>query len=129
MFGGAAPSVISVNTQYNLNVGRVVTIEAGFNNPWALTDGMGDSIPAFAVSAQFSGGGGQVTSYPNCGFMQGSGQTQIQFGFSCGYITFPALMPGRTAGNHTHTIALSLDPGFASPGNYTGTLYISAQAN
>lgn len=128
--GGQAPSVISVTTQYNLNPGRVVTIEAGFNSPMALTDGTGDYIPAFAINAQFSGGGGQVTSYPNCQFMEGSGQTQIQFMNSCGYITFPALTAGHTTGTHTHTITLSLDPMFASaPGNYTGTLMISAQAN
>jgi len=128
MFGGQANSVISVNTQYNLNVGRVVTIEAGFNGPQALTDGMGDSIPTFAISAQFSGGGGTVTPYQNCGFLPGSGATQI-LGFSCGYITFPALTSGKTAGNRTHTITLSMQPGFSAPGAYTGTLYISAQAN
>jgi hypothetical protein len=128
--GGPAPSVISVTTQYNLNPGRVVTIEAGFNDFMALTDGTGDSIPAFAISAQFSGGGGQVMSWPNCGMGLGSGQTQIQFMNSCGWITFPALTPGHTSGTHTHTITLSLQPGFASaPGNYTGTLLISAQAN
>jgi hypothetical protein len=128
--GGPAPSVISVTTTYNLNPGRVVTIEAGFNDFMALTDGTGDSIPAFAISAQFSGGGGQVTSWPNCGMFEGSGQTQIQFMNSCGWITFPALTPGHTSGTHTHTITLSLQPQFASaPGNYTGTLLISAQAN
>ncbi len=128
--GGQAPSVISVTTQYNLNPGRVVTVEAGFSNLMALTDGTGDSIPAFAISALFSGGGGQVTSLPNCGMFMGSNQTQIQFMNSCGWITFPALTPGHTTGTHTHTITLSLDPGFASaPGNYTGTLLISAQAN
>jgi hypothetical protein len=128
--GGPSPSVVSVTTQYNLNVGRVVTIEAGFSNFMALTDGTGDTIPAFAISALFSGGGGQVTSLPNCGMFMGSNQTQIQFMNSCGWITFPALMPGHTTGTHTHTIALSLDPNFTSaPGNYTGTLLISAQAN
>jgi hypothetical protein len=127
--GGQAPSVISVTTQYNLNPGRVVTIEAGFNGFMALTDATGDSIPAFAISAQFSGGGGQVNSWPNCGGPS-SMQTQVQFMNSCGWITFPALTPGHTSGTHTHTITLSLDPGFASaPGNYTGTLSISAQAN
>jgi hypothetical protein len=100
--GGTAPGVITVNTQYNLNPGRVVTIEAGFNNFNALTDGNGDWIPAEAISATFS----------------------------CGYITFPALTAGHTSGNHNHTITLSLQPFFASaPGNYTGTLIIAAQAN
>jgi len=128
--GGTAPGVVSVTTQYNLNPGRVVTIEAGFSNFMALTDGTGDTIPAFAINALFSGGGGQVTSWPNCGMFPGSGQTQIQFMNSCGYITFPALTPGHTSGTHTHTITLSLQPGFgAAPGTYTGTLLVSAQAN
>jgi hypothetical protein len=128
--GGTAPGVISVTTQYNLNPGRVVTIEAGFNDFMALSDGTGDMIPAQAISATFSGGGGTVTSWPNCGMFPSSGQTQIQFMSSCGWITFPALTPGHTSGTHTHTITLSLQPMFASaPGNYTGTLMIAAQAN
>jgi len=127
--GGTAPGVITVNTQYNLNPGRVVTIEAGFNNFNALTDGNGDWIPAEAISATFSGGGGTVTSYGSC-MGPSSNQTAIQFGNSCGYITFPALTAGHTSGNHNHTITLSLQPFFASaPGNYTGTLIIAAQAN
>jgi hypothetical protein len=127
--GGTAPGVISVTTQYNLNAGRVVTIEAGFISPTALTDGNGDIIPAFAVSAIFSGGGGEIMSWPNC-MSPGSNQTAIQFMNSCGYITFPALTPGHTSGTHTHTIALTLMPGFLAPaGTYTGTLLIAAQAN
>src|ERR1700722_10325399 len=46
--GGPAPSIVSISTEYTLNQGRVLTIEAGFNNPAALSDGIGNQIPAQA---------------------------------------------------------------------------------
>jgi hypothetical protein len=127
--GGTASGVISVTTQYNLNPGRVVTIEAGFNTPVALSDGNGDTIPAEAITATFSGAGGTVTNYPSC-MGPSSNQTAIQFGYSCGYITFPTISPKNTSATHTHTIAMGMQPWFElAPGNYTGTLLIAAQAN
>ncbi len=127
--GGMAPGTVSVTTQYNLNPGRVVTIEAGFNSPIALADTTGDQISATAVSAVFSSGGGTVTSMPNC-MSPASGQTAIQFGLSCGWITFPSITTANQSATHTHTIALNLNPNQSMPpGTYTGTLVIAAYAN
>ena len=128
MGGGTAPGTISINTEYSLNPGRILTVEAGFNNPWALADGNGNFIPAFAVSGIFSSSdGGSVMARPDC---EGppSGQTQIAE-FSCGWVTYDPVPPFQTSGTHNDTLSLSLAPWFAAPGNYTGLLYISAQAN
>jgi hypothetical protein len=126
--GGMASGIISLTSQYNLNPGRVVTIETGFSNNVALTDTTGDLVPTSAISAWITGGGGTVTNLGNCANAS-SGQTQIA-GNSCGWITFPAIIAGSSSATHTHMIALTMSPSLGlPPGNYTGTLLISAQAN
>lgn len=129
MGGGSASGIVSIQTQYSLNPGRVLTIEAGFASPTALSDSTGDIIPAFAVSAGFSTEVGFVTNMPNC-MSPASGQTAIMSGLSCGWITYPAVSTNTTSANNTDTISLSLNPAFAAaPGAYSGTLLIAAQAN
>jgi hypothetical protein len=125
--GGPAPSIVTISTDYMLNQARVLTIEAGFNNPISLSDGIGNQISAQAVSATFSSDGGAIT---NNGACDGpiSGRTQI-FTSSCGYVTYAPVLLGQTSGSHTDTLTLSLNPIFTAPGNYAGVLFISAQAN
>jgi hypothetical protein len=125
--GGPAPSVVSISTEYMLNQGRVLTIEAGFNGPTALSDGVGNQIPAQAVSATFSSDGGVVTNNGACDGPT-SGQTQIVTS-SCGYVSYAPVLLGQTSGSHTDTMTLSMNPSFTAPGNYAGVLFISAQAN
>jgi hypothetical protein len=126
--GGTANSIISISIEYTLNQGRVLTIEAGFNSTTALTDGIGDQIPTQAIGAIFSSGdGGLVNNFGSCNG-PASGQTQI-FASSCGYVTYAPVLLGQTTGSHNDTMQLSLNPTFSAPGNYTGVLLISAQAN
>ena len=126
--GGVAPSTISIITEYMLNQGRVLTIEAGFNSATALTDGVGDQIPTQAITATLSTNDeGSVNNFPACDG-PASGQTQI-FSSSCGFVTYAPVVLGQTNGSHTDTMTLSMNPAFTSPGNYTGVLLISAQAN
>jgi len=125
--GGPAPSIVSISTEYMLNQGRVLTIEAGLNGPIALSDGMGNQIPAAAVSATFSSDGGIITNNGACDGPT-SGQTQIATS-SCGYVSYAPVLLGQTSGSHTDTMTLSLNPIFTAPGNYAGVLFISAQAN
>ena len=125
--GGFSPSIVSISTEYMLNQGRVLTIEAGFNGPTALSDGIGNQIPAQAVSATFSSDGGVITNNGACNGPT-SGQTQIVTS-SCGYVSYAPVLLGQTNGSHTDTMTLSLNPSFTAPGNYAGVLFISAQAN
>jgi Rieske Fe-S protein len=126
--GGTAPSPIPLNTQSTLVPGRVLTIEAGFSGPTALTNGTGQSIPASAVSATFTSSVGKVTSMPNC-MSASSGATTIASGFSCGWITYPASTASTTNMIQNDSFTVSLNPLGAAPGAYTGALLISAQAN
>jgi hypothetical protein len=126
--GGTSSSVISINTNYTLAPGRVLTVEAGFSTTGALFNGFGNYIPTNAVSGAFTSSAGAVTNQTNCA-STGSGVTAISSGLSCGWISYPAITSSNTSGNHTDTLTLSLVPTGAVPGSYTGTLLISAQAN
>lgn len=128
MGGGTAPGTVTIYTDYTLNQGRVLTIEAGFNSPYALTDGNGNNILSSAISATFSIDGGNVFNNGSPCNNNGSGATQI-FSDSCGYITYDPVGLGQTSATHTDTLTLSLNPIGAPAGSYTGVLYISAQAN
>jgi hypothetical protein len=121
--------VITINTQYTLAPGRVLTIEAGFSSASAMFNGTGQSIPTYNVTGAFSSTG-SVFALPGCSAPP-SGLTALGGGYSCGWINYPAITGSNTSGSHTDTLTMSLNPSFtgAAPGAYTGNLLISAQAN
>jgi hypothetical protein len=129
--GGTANGVVTINTQYTLAPGRVLTIEAGFSSPNVMFNGTGQSIQITNISATFTSSAaiGGPPGMP-CGMLPSSGQTAIEPMYSCGWISYPAISSGNTSGSHSDSLSLTLNPSLvAAPGAYTGNLLISAQAN
>jgi hypothetical protein len=127
--GGMANSWVTINTQYTLAPGRVLTIEAGFSSGNAMFNGTGQSIAISNITANFSSGG-TANNISACGITPGTGNTAILQTYSCGWIVYPAVTASNTSGTHTDGLALTLNPSLvAAPGAYTGNLLISAQAN